>query len=166
MAVLTLEMFIPAKTTFLQHAQENYFNFYTYLNLLYETGLRPNEAYEYERYSFYGDNVSFQPAKGNNTRVFPKILLSEGAIDDIENNRKPFQDARYSSIVRYFNEYFTFSNIMIDNKHIALYVFRHMKFKQLDAEGMSTEDIGEYFGEQDNKNVKGYVQSIINIVEG
>lgn len=139
----------------------NYPEFFRFYDFLFYTGCRPVEVNNPYSYTLNIDNVIFQPAKGNNTRILLYEFFDAQFLYDITNRNEIFSNARYNTTLRFFVANFPIHNLSLPDKSIQLYCFRHFFIKNLYSLGFSDEQIKIITGEIETKNLQGYRDSQI-----
>lgn len=144
---------------------QNYNAYYgTAFELMYKIGCRWNEVYDLTRWSFsetYGWQL--QPAKGNNLRTQINADLPAAWISILEGSMEKFDYCRYASFSRSFHSLFPVYPLYLGSKDVTSHVFRYNKFRQLyEVQGWTIQQIKDYTGEIDTRNVTTYLNSKIN----
>lgn len=132
--------------------------------LLKNTGCRPFELFDPDRWQIYdNNNISLQPGKGNNLRIIPNNLIPSEILQSIADGDIITSRLSLSSVQRYFK--LSFPNLPLyissnnDYQPISLYVMRHRAFKIKYIETNSISATGQYFGEINPLNTSNYINS-------
>jgi len=138
----------------------------TFFQLQYNEGLRYIEVYEICRWQYIGhDNYEIQTAKGGNKRIIEKSSVPSYYQKLIAYNTPKYEFCRYRTLSRYFNEICKYRIILCGDKEVASHYFRYNKLKQMSWSGMTVQEIAEYIGEVDTKNVQGYIDAKLYVPE-
>lgn len=126
------------------------------------TGLRCNEALEFERWTILTDNL-FQVTteKKSSPRLFNAEELNPLYSDLLKNDATYLLTHNYKSVARKFKLFCPYSNLVVGNKQISTHLFRHNYVKKLFNQGQSIQQISDKIGEKEPKNILGYVNSQI-----
>jgi hypothetical protein len=139
--------------------------FSPFFELIKVSGCRFIEAVELTRWSKIGiSKYLLNCAKGNNTRVVSLEGVSNRLNYIIENKQDYYNRLNFNSAKNYFRSLTHFEDMFCKNKSILFHVFRHLRFKELDNEGKSLEDICKIMGEKYEKTSNGYVTSKIYLI--
>lgn len=135
---------------------------YFFFELLFETGIRVNEAKELNRWSKINNNkYRLQPQKENTYRYFtanqiPKILQS--SIEDQTNYFAKMSLDHYRYVML---NYLKGWNWRIGKKGVSTHLFRHNYVKQKIRNGVSVIDLKVEMGLLSSSTVSMYLNSII-----
>lgn len=135
---------------------------YFFFQLLFETGVRVNEARELERWAKIDNNTyRLLPQKENTFRYFtadqiPKSLQS--SIEDQVNYFAKMSIDHYRYVV---NIYLKGWNWRIGKKGVSTHLFRHNYVKQNIESGVSVIDLQTEMGLLSSSTVSMYLNSII-----
>lgn len=133
------------------------------MQLLYNTGLRINEALEVNRWSVKSAEVlSVQLSKGEGVRDIQLIEVPEG-IRSNYINRKAYFFQTQSSMGNRFKKHFPVITFNGNDRRSSFHAFRYRKFKRLAADGMTTAQIAAYMGHVNLSNTARYIGDAINI---
>lgn len=101
-------------------------DFHNYILLLYNTGMRPMEPFQKNRFISHNiDNLVFQPSKRNNIRLLPIETIPDPFINFWFNDSVYYRSVYYRRYLRLFNKLKTYNNIKVGTKKLQLYVFRY-----------------------------------------
>ena len=138
---------------------------FDYFTNVKNLGLRANEPFLLNNWNFV-DNTYFtlKPQKGNDTRIFLPIELSEYFRSSIINKVSNYYPFSYSQFNMYFKRFSTQPFIYCDNRNESVNILRHYKAKTMKNEGKTDIEIATYFGERDLKNMRGYIYSDLYVI--
>lgn len=129
-------------------------------NLLYNTGLRFNEAKHTNRWIFDGLNGFYVPTlKGGNNRFIKISVIPPSLLDSLIYRTDPFKIVTNATASNYFFYYSRIPNIFCESKLVKTHLFRHNLIKKLYKEGQTVQEISDFIGEVDLKNTQGYIDS-------
>jgi hypothetical protein len=139
--------------------------FSPFFELIKVSGCRFIEAVELTRWTKIGvSQYLLNCAKGNNTRVVMLEGVSNRLNYIIENQPDYYNRLNFNSAKNYFRSLSHFEELQCKKKPILFHIFRHLRFKELDNEGRTLEDICKIMGEKYEKTSFGYVSSQITII--
>jgi site-specific recombinase XerD len=135
---------------------------YNFNQILFNTGCRVREVWEWERWSFNPDEtLTCYTEKGSNPRIFTQGQLTEYFVTKILTSTNPWPYNSYDTFNLYFNRSSGCNNIKHKSKPLSLSLYRHRYAKYLHNEGFSDEAIQAKMGEKDIRNSNNYVYSIL-----
>ena len=121
--------------------------FKSYIDILYNTGMRPVEALQKERFLLSSqDRFIFQPAKNNNVRTLNISAIPTPLLNYYFSNSIILQPYYYKRFQRIFNTISNTRNYYVDGRSLGLYIFRYYYVRKLYVDGMSYEDITLHMG--------------------
>lgn len=130
--------------------------------VLYETGCRPIELWNAERWRFTEDRILvLKPAKGNNERKIRSRRLPRSFVDYVNREPSKFNLATYYKCANLFHHLWPYPQCFIKSKQVDQYVFRHRYVKGLANSGMSNDEIQQAMGWKNENLVAQYVKSKI-----
>jgi site-specific recombinase XerD len=148
--------------TILKNASEFGSFFYDVFSLYYKFGFRTNELLSRDRWNVYdNDNFILNTEKGSNPRIIKKSDLNSSFFRFYFNTANHFIFTSPSSINIYFNRFSNLPQLYVLDKKISVYLFRHNLIKQMFNQGSTVQDIANFMGEVENKNILGYINSAI-----
>lgn len=135
---------------------------YALFHTLYLTGCRYAELVHPENWSVIDDNnLSLQPAKKNNIRLFKASEIDDLFLTCLQNNYNIFAIKSYTYYLRTLNRLGGISDVYVKNKGISLHIFRHYKARILKEQGKTDLQIQQYLGERSLNSAKHYIYSTI-----
>jgi hypothetical protein len=128
--------------------------------LFYYFGIRTNESFQINRWSFIsGNSFSLQPQKGNNLRI---LTLDDNFTDfkaAIIGQYKPFKGRTVSQALHLFDTIRTFLRIYSNEKEITLYLFRYRFVRRMYQEGYTIGQIASAMGYVSTANIAIYLNA-------
>ena len=135
---------------------------YSFFNLLYLSGCRAREPYNYKNWTVYNPSTIYlQPEKDNNRRIFNVSELDPVFVDALKDGVVIYNVARYNTACFYFHRFFYYPIVKHNTRSLSLNLFRHNRAKQLQISGQTDEEIQNYLGEKDIKNSNNYIYSVL-----
>lgn len=132
---------------------------------LYNTGCRPNEITDKERWLVLSPTAfRLQPLKGNNYRYFTNTDLSSPFIDWISGASDHYKYCTYSKMKDIWRANSTKPQIYKDQKPMDLYCFRYRYVKALALSGYTDVDIQNILGWNELAMVASYVDADLYIL--
>lgn len=143
-------------------------HFALFYSTAYVLGCRFEELTQINRFLLLDqDTISFQPAKGNNSRILDASTLDPIFVDMVETQNSYFNRIFYKTSNEYFRRHWPVKQVLLNipprYKHINFYIFRYRYVKNLYSIGYSIPQISWLLGEIDNKNTEGYINSQLYI---
>lgn len=131
-------------------SQENYIYYQVsqaYRQDLYNTGCRPMELLQPDRWSITGANeATMQPLKGNNPRTIQKTLLSDELLFAIDNQVPPYQGLSLRQLSSVTKKIIPVLMPSAGSKSAIDYIFRYNYVKRLHNAGASDAAIQAKMG--------------------
>jgi hypothetical protein len=128
--------------------------------LFYFFGIRTNESFQINRWSYIsGNSYSLQPQKGNNLRI---VTLDDNFTNfklAIQGQYKPFKGRTVSQALNLFDRIRTFLRIYSNEKEITLYLFRYRFVRRMYQEGYSISQIASSMGYVSTANIAIYLNA-------
>jgi hypothetical protein len=129
---------------------------------LYNLGFRYNELYHRENISEEDpDHWRIKTEKGSNDRIVLKSDFTTFFNNNLTNEYTSFVHCRITTMQRLFDRWYQYKNTMVQTKPIKTHLFRHNRIKQMNFQGMSEQEIADWFGELDIQNIHNYIISEI-----
>lgn len=121
--------------------------YYNYLLLLKNTGLRPAEALNYNNVISHNQNeIIFQPNKKNLPRRLNIDQIPTLFLFYYLNHTVTYKPEKYRHYLRLFDERIIDKKYMCSGKRCSLYLFRYYYVRNLFANGMDYNDIKIHMG--------------------
>lgn len=143
-------------------AKSEYPIYYPHIYLLYKTGCRIGEVFDYRmHYNADKNTVNVIAQKKNYIREIP---ADDSFNLDLVNRLENRQDLFYLNIrnlQRVLKKLMPISNIMCGKKNIGAHIFRHNYIRKLLAEGKSIEEINQHMGYTSQTVEDTYLSAII-----
>ena len=129
--------------------------------LMYNTGLRANEALEVDRWTVAGtDSFEVQLSKDEGTRIIPYSSVPDSIIENYKNKVQYIYQT-YSSINNTFKRFAPGFIINEDTRRTTSHIMRYRYMQQLKADGLSIAEIAVVMGHINTANTAKYVSSDI-----
>lgn len=160
MKVFTLQELQIIAVTILDNFRDFDPYMYAYFNTMFLTGARFGDVYDYSRWSVVdSERISLMPQKGNNLRTFFNIDIDAYLLNSIQNNYDFSNMISYSNSLIWFKRFSPEPNLMVKNKPVLTHLFRHIKAKELSANGYTDGQIKTYFGQSKIASTQAYIYS-------
>lgn len=132
------------------------------VTLLWKGGFRIKELYNSSRWTVKNDHAYYvQTEKNGNKRTWQKSDTPSELIYAIENQTPAFQNCRYPTITRLIEKIPNSYKWKLGNKGICTHIFRYSKITEMHIAGSSDQDICDFIGEKEIKNIQGYYNAEI-----
>lgn len=143
-------------------AKSDYPMYYPHIYLLYKTGCRIGEVFDFRmHYNEERNTINIIAQKKNYVREIP---VDETFNLDLLNRLMNRQDLFYLNIrnlQRTLKKLMPISNIFCGKKNIGAHIFRHNYIRKLLAEGKTIEEINEHMGYTSQTVEDTYLSAII-----
>jgi hypothetical protein len=130
-----------------------------FINDLYNTGARPNELLQVNRWTTNpSDPNQWQmlPQKANALRYFDKNLLSDSFNTSVINQSRPYQNLTLRQLEYVIHRVNPVGAVATIDKLISAYMFRYNRVRTMVADGMTNAQIRTSFGWSDVALVETY----------
>lgn len=133
-----------------------------YMRDIYETGARPMEMLQINRWTVINaTQVNMQPQKGNAVRVFDKTKLSANLNASIISQARPYNGLSLRQISSVIKKILPTERIQTIKKSAIDYLFRYNRVKELAAAGFTDTQIATAFGWSGSSMAYGYRTTIL-----
>lgn len=143
-------------------AKSNYPMYYPHIYLLYKTGCRIGEVFDFRmHYNEERNTINIIAQKKNYVREIP---VDETFNLELLNRLMNRQDLFYLNIrnlQRSLKKLMPISNIFCGKKNIGAHIFRHNYIRKLLADGKTIEEINEHMGYTRQTVEDTYLSAII-----
>ena len=129
--------------------------------ICYSVGTRLVESVEPSRWTAFLNYYSLQTAKGSATRIIKFDELTEESRYFLDNEENYPQQRPQGIFEGTMHAYWAGREYYIGEKRSYTHIFRHLKAKNMKAQGFRDTQIQEYLGEKKLSSAKGYIYSEI-----
>ena len=137
-------------------------DFSVYIELLYLSGCRANDALEFNRWQLLANSsVLLTPQKGNNLRSFGASELPILFYNSLVDNENIFEYLSYPKVLYYLDELLNKYDFRIIKKRCTNHLFRHNYAKLLKNDGFTDIEIKDKLGEKNLSSAMQYINSSI-----
>jgi len=117
------------------------------MQLFYDTGCRPIEIVQRERWSKVDAlNIECDTAKNSSNRVFDSSSVPLDFFTAIQNDLWPFPVSRLSQAYTFFSKNWPYPKAIVGQKEVELYAFRYRYVKKLKLDGLTDAQIAAEMG--------------------
>ncbi len=131
---------------------------------LFNTGLRSCEILDKNRFTLLeSGEYLIETAKGSNNRHLSTLYFSDLFNNAFSNGGFLYSGITYQRLDHIFKISWGSPNVFQHKKRLSTHLFRHMLCKSMYNDGFEVQEIADFMGEVNNKNILGYINSTIYI---
>lgn len=117
------------------------------MQLFYDTGCRPIEIVERDRWSKVDAmNIQCDTAKNSQNRVFDSSQVPIDFFTAIQSGLWPFPVSRLSQAYTFFSKNWPYPRAVVGKKEVELYAFRYRFVKKLKIDGLTDAQVASEMG--------------------
>lgn len=134
------------------------------IDLLYHTGCRYIEAYDFLRWekTDFENVYHLKTAKRNAPRLINISLCTDRTKKTLELKKNYYTMLNYVSACNYFVKLPEVKSLIYQNKTVYFHAFRHRVFRSLYNDGWSLSEITAYMGEKYESTTLKYLNAVLS----